>query len=309
MKLQTTLKSLMHQHVLRDKPSVVVFSSPRGGSTWISELIASLPGFWPVEEPFNLRKPVPARELCLSSYADLYAASNLDKVESYYREVIAGRVPEFKLRPGQPHYRPITHRLVIKQNQALLNRIDWFEQTFGIKSVHLIRHPIAVALSREVFPLLPDFHRCELREAFTAEQLVLADRLIESGSHLEQGVLAWCLHHGPALWQSQSSWLLISYEECVVRPDQVLESLANFLNEPDAVERMRRNLSRPSKVMGKSDAETQEMVASEEGRANIVSKWRKKVAPEEEAHLLGILRQFDLDTYVVDEDLPTIGRA
>lgn len=304
--ISSKLKALTHFHIAGRRESVVVFSSPRGGSTWISELIAALPGFWPVGEPFNVRKPVPARELGLTSYGELYASANRTRIENYYEALLAGKITDFKLRPGQANYRPLTSRLVVKQNQYGLDRIEWFAQRFRIKPVHLIRNPIAVALSREVLLLLPDFKNCELRDRFSWEQLSFADRLIDRGSHLEQGVLAWCLHHAPALWDHKPDWFVISYEHCLLEPEKTLDALARFLGEGNLVERMQKKLSKPSKVIRKSDKETQAMVSNHASPLAIAQKWRKKVDRQEASDLLGILKVFSLNTYIDGDDLPHI---
>jgi hypothetical protein len=284
-------------------PAVILFASPRGGSTWVTELIASQPGFWPFSEPLNVRSKWVQRELGITSHADLYSAAALPKVRHYYERLLSGKFHELKLMPGKPFYKSFTNRIVVKENQGLLDRMAWFEATFGVQVIHLLRHPVPVALSREVFPLLDGFSGCALRKQFTAEQLELADALIDSGSHLERGVLAWCLHHGPALRENAESWLTLTYEETVLQPDRVIELLATRLNLPSRA-RMERQCSRPSRVARKSNIQTQQLLASGKNREQLIQKWQKQVSESDLVSVQRILNVFAIDLYSADQVLP-----
>ncbi len=48
-------------------PNVFIFTTPRSGSTWLMELIWSQPGFRCVNEPLDIRDPLVARSLEISS--------------------------------------------------------------------------------------------------------------------------------------------------------------------------------------------------------------------------------------------------
>lgn len=299
------IKSVSHWHRAGGKPPVVLFASPRGGSTWVTELVASQPGFWPISEPLNVRSGWVRSELGLDTFSELYAECNAPQLQAYYAKLLRGGYSALKLRPGLKFYRPFTNRIVVKENQACLDRIDWFEDTFGVQIIHLIRHPIPVALSREVFPLLEQFDRCELRSQFSEEQLQFADDIIASGTHLQKGVLAWCLHHAPALLDHRPSRFLVSYEHCVLYPDQVVTNLAKFLGDAGFSEAMRQQCNKPSGVIRKSDSETQRLLGGDRKPGEIVSKWRRKVSEESEAKVLEILTLFGVPIYTCGQNLPS----
>jgi len=284
-------------------PSIILFASPRGGSTWVTELIASQSGFWPVSEPLNVRSPWVRQHLGISTFADLYGDAATPKLHEYYSNILSGAYADLKLRPGLRFYRLITNRIIIKQNQGCLDRIDWFEDTFGVKVVHLLRHPIPVALSREEFPLLAGFHHCALRSHFSSDELELADRLIESGSHLEQGVLAWCLHHVPALKATRPSWLTVTYEETVLNPQGVIKRMVAALALEDEAA-MSEQIDKPSQVMRKSNQETQALLQSGGSRAYLIEKWRSKISSEELEGVQMILDTFSVTLYAADRVKP-----
>lgn len=269
----------------------------------MTELIASQPGFWPISEPLNIRLPWIQGRLGITDFSDLYGKKADERLWHYYHDLLKGRLWEFKLRPGLRFYRPITRRIVIKQNQGALDRIGWIEDNFGIRAVHLLRHPIAVALSRKVFPLLPVFGRCALREQFTAAQLSLADRVIASGSHLEKGIVAWCLHHVPALRQARPSWTVVTYEETVLNPELAVDRLATNLGLPNR-QRLLRSISRPSQVTRKSDWVTQKILYEKVNRRQLISKWKARVSADDRIKVQSILAAFKVHVYSADSCLP-----
>ena len=54
-KLIRLTKSATNLHRPDGSPNVFVFARPRGGSTWLTELILSQPTFKAIDEPLNLR--------------------------------------------------------------------------------------------------------------------------------------------------------------------------------------------------------------------------------------------------------------
>jgi hypothetical protein len=304
--MKSLFKNVVHRHRPSKLPSIILFASPRGGSTWITELIASQPNFWPISEPLNVRADFVKKQLGVSKHSRLYSEAVLPRIEAYYSKILNGQYPDLKLRPGLRFYRPITDRVVIKENQACLNRIAWFEDTFEVKIIHLLRHPIPVALSREVFPVFDGFESCGLRQYFSEEQLALTDSIIESGTHLEKGVIAWCLHHVPALLATRSSWITLTYEETVLSPERVIGELANRLSLPNEV-MMLTQVRRPSQVARKSNVETQKLLNMGEKRENLVNKWKSKVTIVELESAQRILNIFGVKQYRASEVLPIWG--
>lgn len=298
-----TAKALLSIYRPSHKGPVILFASPRGGSTWVSELIASQPEFWPISEPLNVRRPWVQAQLGISEFHELYGAAAAAEIAHYYQKLFSGGYAELKLRPGNRYYRPLTRRIVVKENQAGLDRIPWFEDTFGVGIIHLLRHPVAVALSREVFPLLEGFHKCALRERFSAEQLRCADAVVAEGSHLERGVVAWCLHHLPALRNHRESWLQLTYEETVLCPERVVEALADKMHLPDKA-KMMAQINMPSQVLRKSDAETQALLKGGDARKRLVSKWLQKVSADEKQRVAELLNIFGVSLYSGHEALP-----
>lgn len=282
---------------------VIVFASPRGGSTWIAETIFASGDYLMASEPLNVRRELLRAELGLDNHYQLHGDEGWESIHPYYRRLLSAEIPEFLPLPFRRFYRYNIRRVVVKQNQGGGDLLGRIEDTFGCRIVHCLRHPIAVAISREVFPLLPGFSRSPLRRRFSDEQLRVADHMIVHGSHIEKGVLAWCLHHLPAIQDTRDSWHICFYEEGVVGPKKYLESLCEFLNvEPN--EGMLSRLERPSAVTRKSDRRTQAILNDPARRNELISKWRDRVEASELESVQGLLNVFGVECYRVDRDLP-----
>ena len=128
------------------------------------------------------------------------------------------------------------------------------------------------------------------------------EEIVSSGTHLERGVLSWCLQNSIPLREASDDWAVVTYEQLVVDPGPVIDELALKLELP-APNRIRDALTVPSvNVKIKSSEETQHLLyeTTAERRPDLVDKWRRKVDAEEAARAMQILDVFDMDVYTTD---------
>lgn len=307
-RLYKLFRSATNVHRPGEQPSVILFTMPRSGSTWLMELIWSQPGFKAVNEPFDLRNPLVRKHLQIASWEELQNGSARPKLERYMRGYLDNKIHAAETAPQlNKYYRPFTNRIVFKIIHAGENQINWFRDTFGVKVVFLIRHPLPVTLSRQILPRLTSYLDSDYRDRFTAAQLTLAGEIIENGTKLEQGVLDWCFQNAPPLRDRQDDWAVLSYEQLVLDPKPSLDYLAQKLSLPDKA-RLLEYLNRASGVKRKSDAETQKLLEqrdNQQKRLRLVSKWRAKVSDDEERKAMNILEAFTIDVYRYGQLLPS----
>jgi hypothetical protein len=307
-RLYKLFRSVTNVHRPGEQPSVILFTMPRSGSTWLMELIWSQPGFKSVNEPFDLRNPLVRKHLQISSWEELQSASARPKIERYLRGYLTNRIHAAETAPQlNKYYRPLTNRIVFKIIHAGEDKINWFRDALGVKIAFSIRHPIPVSLSHKVFPRLTSYLQSDYRERFTAAQLALADKIIRQGTKLEHGVLDWCFQNALPLQDRQDDWAVLSYEQLVLDPKPSLDYLAEKLSLPDKA-RMLEHLDRASGVKRKSDAETQRLLEqrdNQQKRLRLVSKWRDRVSDDEERRAFDILEAFEIDAYRYGQLLPS----
>lgn len=304
--LKRAVKSISSIHLADGRPNVFLFSTPRSGSTWLMELIWTQPSFKYCNQPLSLFNPLVRKHLGIDRWEALYESDSAPTLERYFREICEGRLRFANPNPLRGHYRPITHRIVFKEIHGCADRVNWFRDTFNARIAYLVRHPIAVAISSERFPLLDAFLGTVYREHFSHEQLAFADRIATSGSPLERGVLSWCLQNVVPLREVSDDWAVVTYEQLVVDPAPVIHELAAKLELP-APDRIRDALTVPSvNVKIKSSEETKHLLyeTTVDRRPDLVNKWRRKVATSEEARAMEIVSTFELDLYTRGDVFP-----
>lgn len=304
IEIKQIIKSSSNIHRPDGGPNVFLFSMPRSGSNWLMELVWSQPWFKPCNEPLDLRKPLIKQNLGINSWQDLYDQRSTLALHKYFKAFCNGRLHFMNPNPVHRYYRPLTHRIVFKVIHGGEDRINWFRDTFNGRIVLLIRHPIAVSLSREVYPRLHALLTSDYRRHLSDDQLNYALKIFDSGTKLEHGVLSWCLQNMVPLQDATHDWVIVSYEQLVQDPLPALAHLAERLGLPKP-ERMTKQLNTPSGVKAKSDEETQKVLEHEtKKRAWLVEKWREKVGKTEESQLMDMLKRFGLDIYTGGNLLP-----
>ncbi len=188
---------------------------------------------------------------------------------------------------------------------ALEDRIDWVTREFGAKTFYLIRHPIPVALSREVTPRLGAFLESHFAEHLTDEQRRIARDIAAGGDDLERKVVDWCLQNVVALNNDAARQGLITYEQIVLDPGPVLSKIQREAGLPDE-DRLRDQLRRPSRSVSQSDAETAKVLRSEKRDPHwLVTKWTSKLPSEKCRELMDIVTALGpKDIYTPTSHLP-----
>jgi len=166
MVINNAIKAALSLHRPNRESNVFIFSSPRSGSTWVMELIMTQPKFRAVTEPFDLRRSNVNDSLGINKWQDLYSIGAQAAIKKYLQFLCNGH---YKSRVKYPFkcefYRPVTCRTVFQILHACEDHINWIRDNFHGRIIYLIRHPIAVTLSREVFPRLNAFISSDFRSS------------------------------------------------------------------------------------------------------------------------------------------------
>lgn len=292
--------------------NILLFSSPRSGSTWLTQIMGTQPGFKLVREPFNLRQPVVLDYLKINEWEELYSIQADEKIMRYMHTFMEGNDNDFRFKRERIfadtwHFR--THRIIFKILHACEDRIDWFKDTFNGEVIFLIRHPIPVSVSRKKLPRLESFLKSDYQRHFTPAQLKYAKHLIDKGDIFEQAILDWCFQNALPLRNRKDDWLVLSYEETVLEQEKVIELLVDKFNF-EKPERMYKRLHVASGSTHMSDKETRTLLNDsnkdkiKEKKQWLVEKWKDKVTEAQERRAFEILEIFDIDFYEINNFLP-----
>jgi hypothetical protein len=293
------------------RPNVLLFSTPRSGSTWLMEIILTQTGFKPCDEPFDLRQDFVKQYLGprgIHDWPDLYDEEHARTLEAYLKGIADGRLHLTDRFIHRNRFRLLTRRVVFKLLHAGEDRIARWRDLCRGRVLYLIRHPLPVSLSRRHLPRLTTFlNEGQYGRHFDAAQLREARRIAAAGDGLDKSVLDWCLQNALPLREREPDWILVTYEQLVLDPMPIIGRLCAEL-DLDQPARMKKQLRVASASTQQSDARTRDRLADgrRDGSENswYLEKWRAKIDARQEQRLMQILSIFDIDIYRAGDVLP-----
>lgn len=323
----TVLKYLEFQNSRKkniDKGSTLtIFSSPRGGSTWLAELLSRS-----IAHSTLLLEPL---------YRGQYQTSG--RMPSGHK----ARVPVDKL--GYWYYQPIMEdedwpeslelfrSLLNRENLALsmvyeneLRQIagsdhfiykfcyghllmPWMVKHFDVSCIFLTRHPGAVIASQLRHGgwnhlqagdasrfILPTFRNSDFFEKYK--------HITEKIRTPEENLAAmWAISVGSVMAHPKNNvaWKTISYEGLFMDPEETLVDVLEYLGKPYS-EKALDDIRKPSKTT--NDASYKDLSNNTQ-----LESWRRKLSSKQVERISDILHEFEIDFYSMDEIMPNFSNT
>jgi len=267
--------------------SVVVLASPRSGSTWVTEVIGSCPGFGVVNEPLHPQFVAP-RSLRLQSRTYLSPTSAAVDLESYLRAAFTGDVVRpFAVGFSDPMEPWRVNRWISKVVHGA-GLTGWLaEHLPEPQYVGLLRHPCAVVASqRQKKMITPDgFQSARLQ--FASLWPELATTLAAVKTEISLYAACWCMDaFALTNCQQPPRFRLVCYEDLVSSADTAFASLADWVGASSPAVGA-PGLSTPS-------ASTQEPML---GSTAQLGKWQDLLTRAEVNEVVSLADAFGLSFY------------
>lgn len=210
----------------------LISAYPRGGSTWLSEIIHQIPRTAILYEPLDLRYTTQFRDL--GFYWHQYIPENQTWPEA---EKVFVRLFSGKFLRGQLYYQSTlaswltANRLVIKfiLANALL---PWLTRryNFSFAPIYLIRHPFAIVASQLKHPGWKDAKMAEFKiPQGRYNEIYLNHRDFFSTLRSKEEILTaqWCVVNSIPLHNPRNnvSWITVHYEHLLLDPDTELKKI------------------------------------------------------------------------------------
>jgi len=312
-RLKSWLRAYGSLHFPDGRPPVFLCGIPRGGSTWIMEVLSTRPGTRMIAEPFNLRVSGIAKYLGTTHWSEIGTPTFSVRACVYLQRLEEGRIRFLNPNPLVQR-RFVTRRTLYKVIHLPVAYALELAIGLGGLPLVLLRHPASVALSRKVFPWLESSEGSPFLAELSDEQMEILSRVRALGDHWEQGILAWCLHYqnylsGIQLNDCPAS--LLTYEEMLTDAAENLSRVEQVLGEAFP-QKVYERLKRPSRVQSKSDAETRKILSEAEGTErtrHLLSRWMDQVDEETCARGQKILDVFNIRIYNFQSPLPQLTRT
>ena len=293
--------------------TILMTGSPRSGTSWLMEVLESIPGYTYIFEPLN---PIFFPEVSKIGLLDRPYV-NIDKewseLEKYLERAFTGRIYS-TMSPYNFKIIPIIHRLINKKlivKSIRLNRVlPWIANKFRLRSnILLIRHPCSVIVSQ----LKTGFcgyhsHSLPYNDIFPTKKMILKEAekfdVIDSGvldklkkieSREEILATSWCLDNIILLSSSKPyKWIIVFYEKLVKEKESETIRILKEIGEEKLTQSMIKGLKRPSMLTLESEKQVINDVQKQ------LSKWKKTLSEKQIKDILNVVSLFNLDFYSED---------
>lgn len=271
------------------RQTLVVAGSPRSGTTWLSELLATLPGAAVLFEPLQSNQVESARRVGFHRGSYLEPGQEDPDRERFVEQALGGQVLNHWTTSRASIAQILRRRFwVVKFVHANL-LLGWMAHRFPIRRPALIvRHPCAVVASQLKMWQAHCWREFEFTE-FLAAWPHFQDVIQGLRTPAQWLAACWCIEQfAPLSLPGPPSFRLVSYERLVRQGEDELRHLLADWDLPmpaTAVRRLRvasTTTQRDSHVLREGDP---------------LGGWRRKLTAEQVAEILDVVQQFGLDFY------------
>ena len=277
--------------------AILLFASPRGGSTWLEEMLATIPRTATIWEPLDLDRGTGFHELGFGWRQHIPDGSRWPEAEEQFKELFSGKVlSPYLAQATTPAELRAADRLIVKFVRGHL-LLPWLVERFALpKPVLLVRHPCAVVASmmkhgawasHPIPPPRPAAHR--------HDELMMHYHDIAGPITTKEEYLAfiWCSTHAYLLKHplNDKAWTTITYEELLLNTEATLKKV--FTSWEMQVPQEALEISQqPSRTTRPGSPTAQPL--------DQLSHWQSQLDQGQKGRILRMLQRFDVDLYDTD---------
>lgn len=266
--------------------ALLISSTPRSGSTLLSQVLGSIPNSCTLFEPLHLDNVPEAEAAGFGWRTYIPPQESWPEGKAYLKRVFKGNILNgWTVREIPYRDASNTDWLIVKFVRA--NRLyPWLCHHFDLPApILLMRHPCAVISSQLDYgwkgqdkPHLPEYLSDYPR--FRNEYA-----LIKPG--IQTLAAKWAFDQLAVLMQPKPHpWMIITYEELVLRPRETVNRIANRWGVEIDIDDALSNLSTPSSVV----TGIRQTISGIDG-------WTKKLTDEQISQILATVNRFGITFY------------
>ena len=298
--------------------TILIVGAPRSGTTWLMEILGTLPNYTNTFEPLNPIWSPNSFEVGFKSRTYIKRDTNWPKGEEYLRKIFIGQIAEVPIKDGllvslltgfsiKNTLRHLFGKKLIVKSVNMNRMLPWIAEKFQLRKIFfIIRHPCAVVASqiktglcgyrsiqppyRDVFPTKKDI----LEEALKINVINpdLYNKLKKIKTREEVLAASWCLdNYIPLSQKSPQQWSQVVYEKLVKDGKKEIVRLFNEIGEQKIPKSAFYKLKKPSMVIVKKEKKLIKKPIEQ------LSKWKKNLSEKQIENILSVVSDFGLDFY------------
>lgn len=279
-----------HSRTYDVSDTILVASTGRSGSTFVAQILSSLPGYHLIYEPFNLGSNPIARENGFNWNTYMTPGTRDPDKEEYLARILDGR--ELSTRTLNRHtIEPLTllqlQGYVVKTINSML-MLRWICDCFPTKAVWLLRHPCAVVAS-------------QLRAGGWSwhedkEVISIPDRLMKEYPHMqkvydslssseENLAFIWAMHNFLP-FKKGGDFTTTTYEKIVSDRESEVDRLFAALNHPT-----------PDAAIKQLSQESASGSSFEFERKDLLTDWKQRLSDSQIERILNVVHRMGVTCY------------
>lgn len=273
------------------KNTILVTGTPRSGTTWLAEILNTIPRSSILWEPLHVQAIPKLEHIGFRMHTYIPPGKDWPEAERYIRRVLEGKV----LNRWTLSYTNLsqvlqTKRWIVKFCRANM-LLKYITENFSISTpILLIRHPCAVVASQmrhgswdyvsSPFPYCPEFVSAHPQFEDLLNNLETLEEMLAA---------AWCVENYVPLSQPKPyPWLVVTYEKLVRDGQSELQRIFQTL-QLDMPPQAGEQLGIPSATTIKHTTDYL--------NKDPLSRWKDYLSPQQINDILRVVSNFGLDFY------------
>lgn len=298
-----------NQHrTISKENTICLFCQPRGGSTWLAEILLHIRGSVLIDEPlwrgkmkspwkrpdYSDRKVPQLAELHFYFNQYIPESENWPEARNVFEDILAGRSTSKGLYDEQEYSRLKNGGTYVTKFCYANLLMPWLIQQFDFKAILLTRHPCAVIASQLRHPSWQGIRidKSIISEDFPFSEIYRAslEKIEKIGSLESYLALIWAMNFKLTAMHPDNnrSWLTVSYERLLLCFDSEIDRINQRLRlklHPDLI-----NSEKPSKS---TYPDTNDKIVTHAK----LDEWQRELTKSQISDILGVLDIFEIDIY------------
>jgi len=288
-------KKNQYKDNLRKKDTITIFASPRGGSTWMANILMTLPGTALIYEPLFRNAYPELSELNFDWNQHIPQSDNWPEAHEFFRKLLNRQIVNVKI------YRRNRFRDVPKSNLFIYKIVrgnlllPWLVDRFDVMPILLIRHPCSVVASQLNHPgwrWVDKFSKYYIPQG---RGNAVWKPYVSIFKHIreKEEVLAaeWAMLNKYVIDHPYNNkrWITVSYEGMLINPEKELKRVFGRIGRPV-----------PDNISGvvKHPVNTKDSLSGEFIRkGDQLEAWRHRLTGKQIERVLNTVSKFNIKFY------------
>jgi hypothetical protein len=287
---------------LKPRDCVIIAANPRGGSTWLEQILAQIPGTLSVYEPLNIAYAQRFRTLGFSHRQHIAEDEEWPAAEAVFSDLFHGRYLEHRavFHPNTRNsvWAFLNPQILLMKFCRLNLMLPWIVRKFPVRRpIFLLRNPFAQIASQIEFAR--KFSGTWVEKSFPFSDYPIPPVYQDYAAYLaglrsQEEVLAglWCLTNKIPLEHPGSNklWININYESLYSEPEGRLRAIFDRLD-----------LGFKSHYLNVVRVPSRTSISEVD-----IAKWKKTLDENQVERISAVLKRFGLFHYYELSEKPVI---